>query len=107
MIGSLLVLTTLTSACAMTGAELREKARADYTVPSETSDLQLQQDLDRCNKEADEKSRSLAMTSVGLSAAGIIVWPLLIPAIALAGASAGKANSAKAECMGGAGYVKK
>src|SRR5262249_13411840 len=106
LLAGLLLITVSTTACA-TGAEMRQQVRADYVVPEETTDLVLQQDIERCKKEADDKSRSLAITSMVLSGVGIIIWPLIIPALGTAAASLAKSESAKSECLTAAGYLKK
>jgi len=56
---------------------MRAKAREEYTVPPETTDLMLQADLDHCNKEANDASNGYMIASGVLSGVGVFVWPLL------------------------------
>src|SRR5262245_31074344 len=98
-LASLLVVSMLFQGCAMTGAEMRAKAREEYQVPPETTDLALQADLDRCNKEAEDASQGLQIASYALSAAGIIVWPLFVVSLGVAISAGVKANSTKKACM--------
>ena len=104
-LASLLVVSILFQGCATTGAEMRAKAREEYQVPPETTDLALQADLDRCNKEAEDAAQGLAIASYVLSGAGVIVWPLLVVGLGV-GISAGvKQNFTKKACMSQAGYL--
>jgi hypothetical protein len=101
-----LLLIPVVAACATSAAELRAQARQDYAVPAETTDLALQQDLDRCNTKAADAGRGLLIASTATMPIGLLFWPLLPVSIGLGAAAAGKAESAKNQCMSGAGYLK-
>lgn len=76
-IAFLLVFSLLSSACAMTGEKLRAQAREAYEVPEETTDMALQQDLDRCQKEAEDAGRGLQTAGSAVILGGVLLWPLI------------------------------
>jgi len=99
------VVSLLFQGCATTGEQMRAKAREEYTVPPETTDLMLQADLDHCNKEANDASNGYMIASGVLSGVGVFVWPLLVVGLGVGLTGAAKNAATKKECMSQAGYL--
>ena len=105
---SILVLVPiLASACAMTGEDMRAKAREAYTVPADTADLTLQTDIDRCQKEAVDAADGFTISGSVLIGLGVLVWPLIPIGLVVALTGAAKGETVRDECMSTAGYLKK
>jgi hypothetical protein len=102
-----LLVPLLASACAITGEDMRAKAREAYTVPADTPELTLQADLDRCQKNATDASRGLGTAGTAVMVVGVLVWPLIPVGLVLALSGAARGETAKEACMSTAGYLKK
>ena len=90
------------TACATPLAE----RRAQWGAPPTVSNQQFLVDEADCDKRASNKSRGLAISSSVIGGLGLLVWPLLIPGIALGIAAGTTSQGTKAACMDDRGYSK-
>ena len=104
-IATLLAVTMLCHGC--TAADLRQAAFDKYNIPPETTEVALDDTLDRCQQEGNQAGQTLNIVGSVVLAGGVFVWPLLIVGGGLVAASMVQSSQANGRCMEKAGYTAK
>ena len=104
-LSTLLAVTMLCHGC--TTADRRQSAFDKYNIPPETTEVALDDTLERCQQEGALAGQTLNVAGSVLVGLGVLVWPLLIVGGGLLAGSAVQEHQANGRCMDKAGYTVK